>query len=76
MDYIKTDFEQAQYDRVVEQNRSLQEEIICYRNALHKIIELNSDCADCKGECTYCSTGTNKETYEISKTILLSEVEI
>lgn len=106
---------QNQYDAVVAQNRSLQEElsyikrelkenfvlVTCYESNLHnalaykgklleqwrkehnnyckalqKILELNSDCADCKEDCTFCSSGTNKETYEIAKTILLSEVEI
>lgn len=41
-----------------------------YRKALQKILELNSDCANCKGDCTFCNSGTNKETYEIAKNML------
>lgn len=46
-----------------------------FKKYLLGILKLNSDCADCEGDCTFCMTGTNRETYEIAKKVLLDEVE-
>lgn len=46
-----------------------------YKEAFKRILELNSDCADCDSDCAFCTSGTNCETYEIAKKALSDEVE-
>lgn len=61
---------------IVKQNQSLQTEVRNFRCALVKIREINIECEGCNGDCTFCASGTNSETYEIAKKALSDEVAI
>lgn len=35
-------------------------------NNFEKIREINIECKDCNGDCSFCMSGTNQNVYDIS----------